>query len=213
MTYFEYLKSIICLENSEYEELLQALNENIFEILPGVDFSEKDYNRISDGLALRKEYEYYAYTGDPELIDGEWPPTYPGSCSFLEFLVALARRIENDFLYEPLKGNRTGKWFLEMIENMGLIFFKGHLSEVDLEHVHEACQTVVNRAYNSDGSGGNIFVLQKRNKCYTFDEKCYTFESKSVTKSVTNATKNVTFDMKKVEIWDQMTQYLAENYL
>lgn len=207
-SYFQYLKHVICMDNTEYEELLEELNKNIFEILPGGEFSERDVNRVLDGLSLRREYEEYEYSDDPELLASQWPCEIWHACSFLEFLAALARRMENDFLYEPMEGNRTGVWFMDMIENMGLKFFSGHLSEVDKNNVAMACQTVCERAYNADGSGGNIFCYNSEKKCYTFVQKCYTFENESVTKSVTKCNKNVTFDARKLEIWDQMTKYL-----
>lgn len=87
----------------------------LMEILNSTEFSEKtakfvknDSNRVGDGVELR--YRFFEEYGKRPLEDAP-----EGSCSFLEMLVALAKKIELNF------GMHTAHyWFWEMMRNMGL---------------------------------------------------------------------------------------------
>lgn len=73
-----------------------------------------DENRAIDGLELRSDFEYE--TG--EYLDknsGLMP-----KCSVFEMLAALSIRCEDQLMYNSSLGNRTSKWFFEMLDNLNL---------------------------------------------------------------------------------------------
>lgn len=125
-------------EERDYYGLLKQLHR--------IEFSEdtfepisNDVNRIADGLSIRNDFR------KGQII---------GPCSFLEFLIGLAYRIEdvigNDYVYS----------FWEMIENLGLLEFDD--DSIDLsesEEVEEVVSTFLNRRYKRDGRGG-LFPLR-----------------------------------------------------
>ena len=41
-------------------------------------------------------------------------------CSVLEMMIALSMRCEEQIMDDPDIGNRTGQWFWDMIDNLGL---------------------------------------------------------------------------------------------
>lgn len=107
-----------------------------------------------------------------------------GPCNVLEMLVGLARRMdfETSDPYDAVT-DRTTYWFWEMIDNLGLMAFDDE-SYVEMEgqiFVDSIVDTFIERRYEPDGSGG-LFPL-----------------------------KHSEDDQRKVEIWYQMCQYLAEN--
>jgi len=147
--------------------------------LHGVEFYSlvpNDDNRGADGEQLRNIY-----------IDEVGPtraPSLPKSpCTVLEMLIGVAYRLE----FELLGGNyeRPAKdWFWVLIDNLGLEWFVDTnftqynvLSEVD-----EKVQILLERQYNTDGSGG-LFPLSYPQK-----------------------------DQRRVEIWYQMSAWVIENY-
>lgn len=73
-----------------------------------------DENRAIDGLELRTDFEYE--TGDYlDASSGLMP-----KCTVFEMLAALAIRCENQLMYNASLGNRTSKWFFEMLDNLDL---------------------------------------------------------------------------------------------
>lgn len=72
-----------------------------------------DKNRANDGLTLREKFTYE--TGD--FLDSSSGLT--PKCSIFEMLAGLAIRIENQLMRNLSIGDRTSKWFLEMIDNLG----------------------------------------------------------------------------------------------
>lgn len=105
-----------------------------------------DKNRASDGLDLRADY--YDVSGDYADKDGP--------CSILEMMIALAKRCENELMYDPEKGDRTELWFWIMIDNLGLENMD------DYAYDEEYCDFVLNRfldrEYESDGYNGPFFI-------------------------------------------------------
>lgn len=107
-----------------------------------------------------------------------------GPCSVLEMMVALAQRMdfETSDPYDENSCDRTAYWFWEMIDNLGLTPFDDD-SYVDLEgqvYVDSIIDALVERRYSYSGYGG-LFPLNR------VDE-----------------------DQRDVEIWYQMSAYLAE---
>lgn len=95
---------------------------------------EMDENRAADGQNLR-----YLYSLEAEFdgISGVEIDEYlAGPCSVMEFLVGLARRIEDDIMYDVDEENRTSEWFWTMIRNLGLDFYDDfHYDDVAVEGI------------------------------------------------------------------------------
>ena len=88
-----------------------------------------DENRASDGLELRKDFEYE--TGD--FLDKS--SGLLSQCSMFEMLAALAIRCENQLMRNSLVGDRTSKWFFEFLDNLGLL----DCDERDVDHIVDVC--------------------------------------------------------------------------
>lgn len=103
---------------------------------------EYDSNRAKDGIYLR-----YLFS---RVIDEEFDMDC--GCSVLEMMIALARRCEDDIMYDPELGDRTGYWFWVMIENLQLdIYDDYNYSEYSVDYILDA---VLNRKYDRNGDGG-----------------------------------------------------------
>ena len=134
-----------------------------------------DGNRVEDGLELRDEYYLETDYIGPAIKDKK--------CSVLEVLVALAIRIETEYIGDP-REDHPEKIFWEMIENLFDMDKNWRLCgpEIDSQFVHYTVDKWLNRRFNKDGKG-SIFPL-KRADC----------------------------DQTICEIWSQMNRYLMENY-
>lgn len=106
-----------------------------------------DDNRAEDGKALR--YEFINEQGIDE-VDQEWLDL---GCSFLEMLIALARRaaFESD--------DEVVEWFWRFIFNLGLNNHtdSAYTRETERE-VDNVLDAVIFRTYDADGLGG-LFPL------------------------------------------------------
>jgi len=124
-----------------YQKLLLALYSEDFY------WSVKnDGNRAGDGENLRREFENETgYECEKE-----------GPCSVLEVLVALAMDCEKNIMYDPDEGDRTGIWFWEMIENLGL----SELDDwcFDIEYFDLVMRRFLDRRYTHDGVGGPFVI-------------------------------------------------------
>lgn len=139
--YFNWLYDLVCKERfSErlsYRRLLEHLHEIEFTwIFP------MDANRAEEGCALR--YRYHSMTG--RFADDDGP------CSVLELMIALAIHCEESIMDDPVIGDRTGQWFWQMINNLGL----GSMNDIryDENRVEYVIDRFLNREYDSDGRGG-----------------------------------------------------------
>jgi len=140
-----YLRTIVGLvyDNRcgvEYGKLMDYLYSREFywsEYIP------MDRNRALDGIMLR---EKYGYLGD---IDAE-------PCSVLEMIIALAVRIENQFMTNYEDGDRTSTWFWIMLTNLGL----NHMDDehFDISEVEYIIDRLLDRMYGPNGEGG-LFVV------------------------------------------------------
>lgn len=178
--YFKWLCGIIGFRNIDYSNcrhclLLIYLYNTEFYILEGVEGNEK--NRIIDAEDLKIEF----CEQHPEVDRDSMFVNVP---SVLEVMVALARRIDDDIMYDPRIGLNASQWFWEMVRNLGMEGFTddNYNFTWSSDDVGIILDRLMDRAYDKNGIG-SLFPL-----------------------------KNPTFDPRKVEIWVQMQAWLGENY-
>ena len=114
---------------------------------------EYDENRANDGLRLRRIFadEIGAKTRNPLKIGRL------RACSVLEMMIALARKGEDDILWDPKEGDHTSIIFWEMLENLGLdIYDDFNWFEDEVDHILDV---FLERKYLRDGTG-NAFKLR-----------------------------------------------------
>jgi len=152
--YFRWMTDLVCdceyAKGLSWDALFRELHQTTFTyILP------MDENRAMDGIDLRYRFGYEEDYSRDELLDLD-----DRECSVLEMMVALALRCEEHIMDDPESGNRTGRWFFEMIDNLGL-------SDMDDEHFHRdrvrfVIQRFLDRKYEPNGKGG-LFSLESGN--------------------------------------------------
>lgn len=138
--YFMYLCSLVDHGEEDYSGLLRQLH-NMEMSCDTTCIVDNDHNRIQDGINLRTRY------------DNEYVHEDDDVCSVLEFLIALAFRIEdvsgNDYVYS----------FWEMIENLGLIDMDdSNIDPGTRSTIDDKIAILLNREYSRDGIGG-LFPL------------------------------------------------------
>lgn len=112
-----------------------------------------DSNRADDGTDLRYRFAYEFG------LDGDEVKRYLDDrpCSVLEMMVALACRCEEHIMDNPEDGNRTGKWFFEMIRSLGLYGMDDRYFDEDA--VSDILRRFMRREYEENGLGG-LFALR-----------------------------------------------------
>lgn len=103
-------------------------------------------------------------------------------CSVLEMIIALAGRFDGNSGFDE-EHARYNFWI--MVENLGIdIFDDGYVRKNPYSQlkIESIIQNFMNRNYRSDGFGG-LFPLKKAK-----------------------------YDQRKIEIWDQMQEWLIEKY-
>lgn len=112
-----------------------------------------DANRYEDGINLRYRFAdehayHYRYIA-------AWLDDAP--CSMLEMMVALVDRMEHDIASDPEYGDRTGRWFEDMLKSMGL----WHMTDerFDYGEAVRVLDRVLSRRYSRNGEGG-LFHLR-----------------------------------------------------
>lgn len=150
--YFEWMIRLVC--DGKYSRRLSW--RKLFRLLHETEFIyilEMDGNRADDGMDLRYRFAYESGY-DICLIESALNDR---PCSVLEMMVALAQRCEEHITDDPDSGNRTGEWFFEMLESLGL-------DGMDNEHFDKVIAADIlvrfmRREYRSDGRGG-LFTLR-----------------------------------------------------
>lgn len=131
-----------------YLDLFYLLND-----IPFTYLLEMDANRLEDGLYLRyrfgKEIGYQEATIDRYF--------YRKDCSVFEMMVALAIRLEEHIMDDPEIGNRTDKWFWDMIESMGLQDMND--DQFDEGYAYDVIWRFLDRDYEPNGKGG-LFTIK-----------------------------------------------------
>lgn len=149
--YFEWMIRLVCdgkySRGLSWRQLFRLLHETEF-----IYILEMDGNRADDGIDLRYRFAFdsgYNERTIDEVMSGE-------PCSILEMMVALAQRCEEHITDDPDSGNRTGRWFFEMIESLGLLDMDdGHFEKVIAADILDR---FMRREYRSDGRGG-LFTI------------------------------------------------------
>lgn len=109
-----------------------------------------DDNRCADGIALRQEF-VRSENIEIEEVDISWLEL---ECSFLEMLIALARRAA----FESF--GTTGDWFWMFCSNLQLRHYTDAVySNIIARKVDKTLDRVINRTYSPNGEGG-IFPLK-----------------------------------------------------
>ena len=115
-----------------------------------------DGNRAEDGVELRYRFGSecgFDNSAVADCLDDK-------DCSVLEMMVALAIRCEEHIMDNPDIGDRTGKWFLDMIVNLGLE--KMTDDRFDKRYVERILHRFLNREYGRNGDGGLFTVHHSR---------------------------------------------------
>ncbi len=175
--YFEWLTSFIDCPKFPvklYTDLLWYLEQQEFYWDRRVPMDE---NRALDGIDLRKSYS---------------DDIFNGPCTVLEMLIALAKRIDSDIMYEYEAGNRTSEWFWMMIYNLQLEDMDNE--NINYDYVDYRIYTFLDRNYGENGVGG-LFPL----------ESVPTLTHPMATLGGQN-------EVNLTEIWQQMSYYFTQNY-
>ncbi len=154
--YFNWLSDLAVNDkmrrNLSYEKLLNFLfNKEFKYVIP------MDKNRYVDGVDLRYRFGFEKGYSNQEI--GMSLDDMP--CSILEMMIALSLRIEEQIMYSEDIGDRTWKWFWEMVINMGL----GQMTD---EHFNKRkaefiCDRLINRGYEPNGKGGLFTIYHRTN--------------------------------------------------
>ena len=142
--YFEWMYDIACEDRFApgmgYRKLLTFLHDVEFTY-----FIPHDENRAEEGIALR-----YRYCLHKDCVELEW--CLDGPCSVLEMMIALALRCQENLMDDFELGDRTGQWFWNMINNMGL----GGMNDMNYNEwlVNDVVSRFLDRDYEPDGRGG-----------------------------------------------------------
>ena len=165
--YNRWLRDRVARPGPSYDIMM----DHAFET-PYIWFVENDHNRAQDGMNLRRQFEFETSIRLPEL----------GPCRVLEFLVALAKRL-NEETYDHQYPDQTTVWFWKLVSHLGLDEYHDNY---DFNLIHRSIQYTFqklnNREYYPDGTNGGLFPL-----------------------------KDPVEDQRGVEVWYQMMAYLSEN--
>lgn len=150
--WYEYLDFLI----KKCGVRIGALYKDLLNILHNIRFTweiGRDDNREADGVSLRDDFYIPDECSEYEIDFYERP------CSVLEMMVALAIRVDNEYIGNPAESH-PGPFFFEMIENLGLRrFIQGKYSEDD---VYEIVERWLKREFDKDGKGSPFPVKHDR---------------------------------------------------
>lgn len=150
--YFEWLCHLVdngpYFNDQNFHELLSFLHSIDFYYLILMDA-----NRAGDGINLRYHFKYQNRIGDDnDILKGR-------RCSVLEMMVGLSVRCENQIMYDPDYGDRTGHWFWNMIKNLDL----DHMDDdhFDITYTEAVVNRFLERQYEPNGKGG-LFTVERK---------------------------------------------------
>ena len=143
--YCDWLIEKVEFNVKEYDRLVNKLHNTPFIFL-----LDRDEDRVDDALALRDEFfsEFGLKYGD-----------FDRGCSVLEVLVALACRLDEEYIGDPADPH-PGMIFEEMLENLGLLRYDDRRYHED--EVEEILDIWIEREFKFDGRGSPFPVLDCR---------------------------------------------------
>lgn len=141
-----------------YSRLLRCLHT-----VPFIYSIPMDGNREADGVDLRYRFARENGLNDAEVAN--YLDVRP--CTILEMMVALAIRMEEHIMEDPDIGDRTGKWFWEMIVSLGLESMTN--VRFDWDYVIDVIGRFLDREYTRDGEGGLFTVHNCRHDMRDLD--------------------------------------------
>lgn len=144
-TYFMWLLDAVHFDRLNYRDLMELLHKTEFhwEL-------DRDESRAIDGVYLREDYELE--TGIHVIRND--------SCSVLEMLVALALRIDSEYI-SSMDSINPEPIFWEMIRNLGLSIMTDR--HFDGQKASNILHNWMDRMFRSDGFG-SIFPLKHTEK-------------------------------------------------
>lgn len=156
--YFQWLCNLVNADPLHHLLWTFLHNEWFIWVLP------MDENRAEDGKYLRYLYSLERVEKGRVTAE-EVDHALSGPCTILEFLVGLAKRIEDDIMYNAESdGSKIDVWFWEMIRNLGLEKYDdAHYNEVEIKDI---VTRFMLRKYPKNGSG-NIFKIGQKNGHWT----------------------------------------------
>lgn len=147
--YFHWMYGLVC------DRFRDLYFYRLFTYLYDKEFTytiDMDGNRAEDGIDLRYRFAYefrYDNAMISEYLDNK-------ACSVLEMMIALAVRCEESIMDDPDHGNRTGLWFWNMLESLGLTDM--HDDNFDDIYVDDTIEVFLNHEYEHTGKGGLFTV-------------------------------------------------------
>lgn len=146
--YFDWLiDDVINVGDDEYTTLYREMNKIRYSYRIAMDA-----NREGDALELRGDYEYYNRVHCDAPFQG-------GTASFLEFLIGVIKRVDNDLGLQLTRA----EWMHRFIEAMDLQAYTNSYFEAvgdASEPVRLLIERTMKRRYNADGSNGGLFVIK-----------------------------------------------------
>lgn len=147
--YFDWMYQLVV--DDRYSESYHKLFSKLFD----TDFTytiPMDGNRAEDGIDLRYRFGHECLYPDSMiacLLDDR-------PCSILEMMIALALRCEEHIMDDPEIGDRTGKWFWIMLDNLGL----GSMTDENYDPilVNDIIHRFLSHEYCRNGEGG-LFTI------------------------------------------------------
>ena len=151
--YFHWMCQLVSMQRyskgHSYHKLLRFLHSvDFYYTIP------MDGNREADGIDLRYRFGY-ENSYEESMIAGYLDNR---SCSVLEMMIALAIRCEENIMDDPDIGDRTGQWFWDMVENLGLSDMDD--AKYDEAYVNTVIKRFLDRRYKKNGEGG-LFTIYR----------------------------------------------------
>jgi len=155
--YFEYLYDYVC-EGRAHNGISY---KKLFMLLHDIEFTftiDRDSNRASDGIELRRNFAYYTKPEEDYDIIVEILDKKP--CSVLEMMIGLSIRCD-EYLDDPRYGDRLKQWFWTMLKTLGLNMMTDDRFDRNIAEI--IILRFLNREYDYDGKGG-LFYIPKCNE-------------------------------------------------
>lgn len=149
--YYEWLKDLIPELKIAYGDLIQILYDTPFRAI-----FESDNDRMSDGMSLRNRYtQANRMSNALNLLLREAHP-----CSVLEVMLALALRIEEEYLGAYSDEHPVGQWFNYMLHSLGIAHMIDPFFETEI--ASEVIDKFLNHNYRPDGFGSLFWIINTK---------------------------------------------------